>query len=61
MNWTGQHKFGLAHERPFVVDGVKAGIKKNHGPLSFVKVFLLTPVPDQICTLNSLDTITLTM
>ncbi|GAB4854991.1 Serine carboxypeptidase-like 49 [Ancistrocladus abbreviatus] len=38
MEWSGQKDFVASHEVPFEVDGSEAGILKNHGPLSFLKV-----------------------
>ncbi|EYU36150.1 hypothetical protein MIMGU_mgv11b023471mg, partial [Erythranthe guttata] len=39
MGWYGRKNFELAPSNPFVVDGVKVGIKKNYGSLTFLKVF----------------------
>ncbi|XP_020092033.1 serine carboxypeptidase-like [Ananas comosus] len=39
MEWSGQKDFVSAPESTFRVDGLKAGLFKNHGPLSFLKVF----------------------
>lgn len=38
MEWSGRKKFQSAPLNPFVVDVVKAGIKKSSGPLTFLKV-----------------------
>lgn len=38
MNWSGQKEFGTAKTVPFMVDGKEAGVMKNHGPLTFLKV-----------------------
>ncbi|KAJ4907960.1 Serine carboxypeptidase-like 47 [Raphanus sativus] len=38
MNWSGQKDFGSAKTVPFLVDGKEAGLMKNHGPLTFLKV-----------------------
>ncbi|VVB16784.1 unnamed protein product [Arabis nemorensis] len=38
MNWSGQKDFGSAKEVPFLVDGKEAGLMKNHGSLTFLKV-----------------------
>ncbi|KAK4279627.1 hypothetical protein QN277_011375 [Acacia crassicarpa] len=38
MEWSGQKEFVASAEAPFVVDGSEAGLLKNHGPLSFLKV-----------------------
>ena len=40
MEWSGQQKFVASSEVPFEVDGSKAGVLKNYGPLSFLKVSL---------------------
>ncbi|KAL0436932.1 UNVERIFIED_CONTAM: Serine carboxypeptidase-like 47 [Sesamum radiatum] len=39
MKWYGQKDFQKAPSTSFVVDGVKAGWKKSHGPLTFLKVY----------------------
>ncbi|KAL9280319.1 Serine carboxypeptidase-like 47 [Arabidopsis thaliana] len=39
MNWSGQKGFGSAKNVPFLVDGKEAGLLKNHGPLTFLKVY----------------------
>ncbi|KAL0370104.1 UNVERIFIED_CONTAM: Serine carboxypeptidase-like 48 [Sesamum angustifolium] len=39
MKWYGQKDFLKAPSTSFVVDGVKAGLKKSHGPLTFLKVY----------------------
>ncbi|KAI3900944.1 hypothetical protein MKW92_015494 [Papaver armeniacum] len=39
MEWSGKQNFSQAANISFVVDGAEAGILKNHGPLSFLKVF----------------------
>ncbi|KAL0390562.1 UNVERIFIED_CONTAM: Serine carboxypeptidase-like 49 [Sesamum calycinum] len=39
MKWYGQKDFQKAPSTSFVVDGVKAGLKKSHGPLTFLKVY----------------------
>ncbi|XP_010535625.1 PREDICTED: serine carboxypeptidase-like 48 isoform X2 [Tarenaya hassleriana] len=38
MEWSGQKGFGSAKMIPFLVDGTEAGLMKNHGPLTFLKV-----------------------
>ncbi|XP_027163790.1 serine carboxypeptidase-like [Coffea eugenioides] len=38
MEWSGQNEFKSSPEVPFVVDSSEAGLLKNHGPLSFLKV-----------------------
>ncbi|CAI9104979.1 OLC1v1003785C1 [Oldenlandia corymbosa var. corymbosa] len=38
MEWSGQKDFVGAPESPFVVDGKEAGLQKNYGPLTFLKV-----------------------
>ncbi|CAH2072119.1 unnamed protein product [Thlaspi arvense] len=38
MNWSGHKDFGSAKTLPFLVDGKEAGLMKNHGPLTFLKV-----------------------
>ncbi|XP_048608128.1 serine carboxypeptidase-like 47 isoform X1 [Brassica napus] len=38
MNWSGQKEFGSAKTVAFLVDGKEAGLMKNHGPLTFLKV-----------------------
>ncbi|KVI09318.1 Peptidase S10, serine carboxypeptidase [Cynara cardunculus var. scolymus] len=38
MSWSGQKDFIAASDVPFLVDGKEAGILKNHGPLTFIKV-----------------------
>ncbi|KAI4340430.1 hypothetical protein MLD38_025264 [Melastoma candidum] len=38
MEWSGQKGFVGAATAPFNVDGKEAGLLKNHGPLSFLKV-----------------------
>ncbi|KAL8515937.1 hypothetical protein ACS0TY_014588 [Phlomoides rotata] len=38
MEWSGQKKFQSANSTPFKVDGVKAGLRKRYGPLTFLKV-----------------------
>ncbi|ESQ42260.1 hypothetical protein EUTSA_v10015901mg [Eutrema salsugineum] len=38
MNWSGQKDFGSAKTVPFLVDGKEAGLMKNHGSLTFLKV-----------------------
>ncbi|KAI3461386.1 hypothetical protein Pfo_018049 [Paulownia fortunei] len=38
MEWSGQKNFQSASSIPFVVDGVKSGLKKSYGPLTFLKV-----------------------
>lgn len=42
MEWSGQNKFVASPEVPFVVDDSEAGVLKNYGPLSFLKVSLLS-------------------
>lgn len=43
MEWSGRKEFIASSETPFEVDGSKAGLLKNHGPLSFLKVRLYFP------------------
>ena len=43
MEWSGQNKFVNSPEVPFVVDDSEAGVLKNYGPLSFLKVSLPNP------------------
>ncbi|CAN6704751.1 unnamed protein product [Malus baccata var. baccata] len=38
MEWSGQKEFVSSPEVPFVVDDSEAGVLKNYGPLSFLKV-----------------------
>ncbi|KAI3809552.1 hypothetical protein L1987_25529 [Smallanthus sonchifolius] len=38
MSWSGQKDFIAASNVSFLVDGKEAGILKNHGPLTFIKV-----------------------
>ncbi|KAK8965744.1 Serine carboxypeptidase 3 [Platanthera guangdongensis] len=38
MEWSGQQAFVSSSEKPFTVDGKKAGELKSHGPLTFLKV-----------------------
>lgn len=38
MSWSGQKDFVAALNTSFLVDGKEAGIIKNHGPLTFIKV-----------------------
>ena len=38
INWSGQKEFGAAKTVSFMVDGKEAGVMKNHGPLTFLKV-----------------------
>ncbi|CAA7027746.1 unnamed protein product [Microthlaspi erraticum] len=38
MNWSGQKDFGSAKTVPFLVEGKEAGLMKNHGSLTFLKV-----------------------
>ncbi|KAE9617522.1 putative carboxypeptidase C [Lupinus albus] len=38
MEWSGRKEFGASPEVPFVVNGSEAGLLKNYGPLSFLKV-----------------------
>ncbi|XP_010541311.1 PREDICTED: serine carboxypeptidase-like 48 [Tarenaya hassleriana] len=38
MEWSGQRDFVSASTIPFLVDGTQAGLMKNHGPLTFLKV-----------------------
>lgn len=40
MEWSGKKEFVASSEVPFEVDGSDAGLLKNHGPLSFLKVSL---------------------
>ncbi|PIN09604.1 Carboxypeptidase C [Handroanthus impetiginosus] len=39
MEWSGQKEFVSAPTVPFTVDGVKAGLQKSYGPLTFLKVY----------------------
>jgi len=38
MEWSGQKEFAASSEVPFTVDDSEAGVLKNYGPLSFLKV-----------------------
>lgn len=38
MEWSGQQAFVSSSEKPFTVNGKKAGELKSNGPLSFLKV-----------------------
>ncbi|KAE9619339.1 hypothetical protein Lal_00047479 [Lupinus albus] len=38
MEWSGQKEFVASSEVPFIVDDSEAGLLKNYGPLSFLKV-----------------------
>ncbi|CAF2120813.1 serine carboxypeptidase-like 47 isoform X2 [Brassica rapa] len=38
LNWSNQKEYGSAKRVPFLVDGKEAGLMKNHGPLTFLKV-----------------------
>ncbi|XP_076945837.1 serine carboxypeptidase-like [Bidens hawaiensis] len=38
MSWSGQKDFVSASNVPFITDGKEAGIMKNYGPLTFIKV-----------------------
>nr|XP_043632105.1 serine carboxypeptidase 3-like [Erigeron canadensis] len=38
MAWSGQKEFVAASNVSYLVDGKEAGILKNHGPLTFIKV-----------------------
>ncbi|KAJ0726389.1 putative carboxypeptidase C [Helianthus annuus] len=38
MEWKGKEPFNASSEIPFEVDGREAGLLKNYGPLSFLKV-----------------------
>ncbi|RDX85908.1 Serine carboxypeptidase-like 49, partial [Mucuna pruriens] len=38
MEWSGQKEFVATSEVPFTVDDSEAGLLKNYGPLSFLKV-----------------------
>ncbi|CAL5336159.1 unnamed protein product [Camellia sinensis] len=38
MEWSGQKDFTAAPTVRFLVDGAEAGLLKNHGPLTFLKV-----------------------
>ncbi|KAF5792875.1 putative carboxypeptidase C [Helianthus annuus] len=38
MSWSDQKDFISASNVSFIVDGKEAGILKNHGPLTFIKV-----------------------
>lgn len=38
MEWSGQKEFVASPEVPFIVDDSEAGVLKNHGTLSFLKV-----------------------
>lgn len=42
MKWSGQEGFEKAATVPFKVDGKEAGVFKNHGPLSFLKVHFIS-------------------
>lgn len=47
MNWSGQKDFGSAKNVPFLVDGKEAGLLKNHGPLTFLKVIKSNKADEQ--------------
>ncbi|PNY08099.1 serine carboxypeptidase 49-like protein [Trifolium pratense] len=38
MKWSGQKEFVASPDAPFIVNGSEAGLLKNYGPLSFLKV-----------------------
>lgn len=38
MEWSGKSEFTTSPDVPFLVDGSEAGLLKQHGPLSFLKV-----------------------
>jgi len=38
MEWSGQKEFAASPEVPFTVNDSEAGVLKNYGPLSFLKV-----------------------
>jgi serine carboxypeptidase-like clade 4 len=38
MKWSGQKEFAASPDVPFIVNGSEAGLLKNYGPLSFLKV-----------------------
>lgn len=40
MQWSGQRGFGDSSDIPFLVEGSEAGMLKNYGPLTFLKVYL---------------------
>lgn len=44
MQWSGQKEFVASPEVLFEVEGSKAGLLKNYGPLSFLKVHLFLSV-----------------
>ncbi|CAF1890048.1 serine carboxypeptidase-like 47 [Brassica napus] len=59
MNWSGQKDFGAAKTVPFLVDGKEAGLMKNHGPLTFLKVHdagHLVPMDQPKASLQMLQT-----
>lgn len=39
MEWSGRKDFAAAPTILFKVDGAEAGQMKNHGPLTFLKVY----------------------
>lgn len=48
MEWSGKEEFGNSPNVPFLVDGSEAGLLKQHGPLSFLKVLSLSLICDSI-------------
>ena len=38
IDWSGKGSYNGASDEQFIVDGDEAGIFKNHGPLTFLKV-----------------------
>ena len=44
LNWSNQKEYGSAKRVPFLVDGKEAGLMKNHGPLTFLKVNRIKPM-----------------
>ncbi|KAJ0238809.1 Serine carboxypeptidase-like 47 [Hirschfeldia incana] len=59
MSWSGQKDFGATKTVPFLVDGKEAGLMKNHGPLTFLKVHdagHLVPMDQPKASLQMLQT-----
>lgn len=44
MEWSGQKEFVSAATVPFQVDNKEAGLMKNHGSLTFLKVNQTKPI-----------------
>jgi hypothetical protein len=52
MKWSGQKEFAASPDVPFIVNGSEAGLLKNYGPLSFLKV----SIAFSLCMHTRLDT-----